>query len=297
MTTNIVINDSCLTIPEVIEPESIDAVVTDPPYEIGVGGLQWDKTGIALDKRVWEACMCAMKPGAIIVVFSAPRMYHRVACTVEGVGFEIIDMGVWRHKGGMARGQSTARQIDAYKIYGATNSKALRAVADNYGAGKKIVRGTNNGMFGSKYERFTKEYTPIHEEAEEYSEYGSRLRPMHEPMMIARKPMSGNIAQNVLSHGVGSFRIAGTNCSGNIFEFSKPSKDERTWNRHKTAKPLALMESIIHLVMPPSRGVVLDPFSGGGTTGRAAKNLGHDSVCFEVDSEVAKKSIEWISQV
>lgn len=292
---NIVHTASCLEILDHVPIASVDAVVTDPPYEIGVGGVAWDKTGIALDSRVWLACFEVMKPGAMLVCFTAPRMYHRIASTIEGVGFEIIDMLVWQHGGGMVRGQSTSRQIDAYQIYGATNSRALRAVADEHGVGTTIVKGTNNGMFGDDYERSTGVYQPISEEAKRYVGYGSRLRPQHEPMVLARKPMAGSIAQNVLEHGVGSLRIGEGSRAGNILSFSKPSASERVYNPHKTAKPIGLMSAIIRLVMPPVSGVVLDPFSGGGTTSVAAKILGHGSIAFEIDEKYAELSRKWIN--
>ncbi len=74
-----------------MEPNSIDAIVTDPPYEIGFMGRSWDSTGIAYDPAFWALCLRVLKPGGHLVSFGACRTYHRIACAIEDGGFEIRD--------------------------------------------------------------------------------------------------------------------------------------------------------------------------------------------------------------
>jgi site-specific DNA-methyltransferase (adenine-specific) len=89
-----------------LEDSSVDAIVTDPPYEIGFLGKGWDASGIAYDKDFWAECLRVLKPGGHLLAFSAPRTYHRMACAIEDAGFEIRDQIMWLHSEGMPKGQN-----------------------------------------------------------------------------------------------------------------------------------------------------------------------------------------------
>ena len=77
---------------DVIEPNSIDAIVTDPPYELGFMSKSWDSSGIAFQKETWEKCLKVLKPGGYLIAFGGSRTHHRIMCAIEDAGFEIRDM-------------------------------------------------------------------------------------------------------------------------------------------------------------------------------------------------------------
>lgn len=84
-------NGDMLDMLQVIKPESIDAIVCDPPYELGFMNKSWDSTGIAFKKETWQNCFEVLKPGGYLLAFGGSRTYHRIACAIEDAGFEIRD--------------------------------------------------------------------------------------------------------------------------------------------------------------------------------------------------------------
>ncbi|MEU7338676.1 DNA methyltransferase [Streptomyces sp. NPDC007074] len=94
---------------------SVDAVVVDPPYEIGIAGRDWDRTGIAYNVDLWTECLRVLKPGGHLLSFGAPKTYHRMACAVEDAGFRIIDQLDWIYTHGKPKGTDLARAIDRHR--------------------------------------------------------------------------------------------------------------------------------------------------------------------------------------
>lgn len=95
-----------------IEENSIDAVVTDPPYEIGFMGKSWDSSGIAFQKETWEKCFKALKSGGYLLAFGGSKTFHRIACAIEDAGFEIRDTIMWLYSSGMPKGINIGLAID-----------------------------------------------------------------------------------------------------------------------------------------------------------------------------------------
>ncbi|MFB7738309.1 DNA methyltransferase [Streptomyces sp. NPDC056112] len=91
---------------------SVDAIVVDPPYEIGIAGRDWDRSGIAYSVPLWTECLRVLKPGGHVLSFGAPRTYHRMACAVEDAGFRIVDQLDWIYTHGKPKGTDLARAID-----------------------------------------------------------------------------------------------------------------------------------------------------------------------------------------
>ncbi|WP_370665368.1 site-specific DNA-methyltransferase [Streptomyces sp. IBSBF 2507] len=104
-----------LTVLPTMPAESVDAIVVDPPYEIGVAGQDWDRTGIAYSVDLWRECLRVLKPGGHLLSFGAPRTYHRMACAVEDAGFRIIDQLDWIYTHGKPKGADLARAIDRHR--------------------------------------------------------------------------------------------------------------------------------------------------------------------------------------
>ncbi len=93
---NLLVGD-CLKTLKTLKDNSVDSVVTDPPYEIGFMGKSWDGTGIAYNVELWRECLRVLKPGGHLLAFGATRSYHRMAVAIEDAGFEIRDSIHWTY--------------------------------------------------------------------------------------------------------------------------------------------------------------------------------------------------------
>ena len=102
----------CLVGLQGLEDNSIDSIVTDPPYEIGFMGKQWDNTGIAYSVALWKECLRVLKPGGHLLSFGATRSYHRMAVAIEDAGFEIRDSIHWTYGSGFPKSLNVGKAID-----------------------------------------------------------------------------------------------------------------------------------------------------------------------------------------
>jgi hypothetical protein len=105
----------CRKVLPTIPDKSVDAIITDPPYEIGLMGKGWDSAGIAYSSDIWRECLRVLKPGGHLAAFGAPRTYHRLACAIEDAGFQIRDSLHWIYGSGFPKGQDVARSIDRHR--------------------------------------------------------------------------------------------------------------------------------------------------------------------------------------
>jgi len=140
----------CLDVLKTLPDASVDAVVTDPPYELGFMGKKWDAAGIAYSVPLWTEALRVLKPGGHLLAFGGTRTYHRMAVAIEDAGLEVRDSLHW--------------------IYGSGFPKSLNLDGDHKG-------------------------------------WGTALKPAHEPVVVARKPLVGTVAANVLAHGTGAVNI------------------------------------------------------------------------------------------
>lgn len=282
---------------------SVDAVVTDPPYELGFMGKTWDGSGIAYDVELWRECLRVLKPGGHLLAFGGTRTYHRLVCAIEDAGFEVRDSLHW--------------------VYGSGFPKSRNLAGD-------------------------------------WNGWGTALKPAHEPIVLARKSLTGTVAGNVTTYGTGALNIDGCRVTGvvrqvtqgvtraasegyavfgcgkdlraeiglsqphaagrwptnalfghgpecvdggdcqpgcpvddigdphrffPVFRYQakaptreRPRLDDGT--AHPTVKPLELMRWLVRLVTPPG-GTVLDPFAGSGATLEAAALEGFRSIGVE----------------
>jgi len=296
MTT--LLRGSCLALLLTLANNSVHAVVSDPPYELGFMGKKWDSSGIAYNVAVWQECLRVLKPGGHLLAFGGTRTHHRMTCAIEDAGFDIRDELDW--------------------IYGSGFPKSHNLKGDWRG-------------------------------------WGTALKPAREPIVMARKPLDGTVAENVLAHGTGALNINATRLGDEVrtnapagnkpggvssqmsvtgmpqdavtgrwasnvlldetaaeeldtqqervsrfFYVAKPSAKEKNAglgdefqekdpdtrtdtgkgsyttkgvapqkNHHPTVKPITLMRYLVRLITPPG-GTVLDPFNGSGSTGCAA---------------------------
>jgi site-specific DNA-methyltransferase (adenine-specific) len=371
----------CLPVMQDFPDNSIDSIVTDPPYGLRFMGKRWDYDVPSVD--IWREVLRVLKPGGHLLSFGGTRTYHRVVVNIEDAGFEIRDQIDWVYGSGFPKSLDVGKAID--KHYGEFipgeelsssrySGESVTGIATTF----RVKRGSN----------------PQTKEARQWDGWGTALKPAHEPICLARKPLDGTVAENVLKWGTGGINVDGcrvttdedqrrpsrggengllgtstfkirerkvedqqqkpgrfpanfihdgsdgvvglfpVTTSGNLnaghkrgsgrtsydggggiverdyggdsgsaarfFYCAKASRSERgEGNGHPTVKPLKLMEYLVTLITPPN-GIVLDPFMGSGTTGRACRNKGFKFVGIdhtEDHCEIAQRRIDGICAI
>jgi len=341
-----------------LEDNSIDSIVTDPPYELGFMGKKWDSSGIAYSVELWKECLRVLKPGGHLLSFGGTRTWHRVAVAIEDAGFEVRDSIAWMYGSGFPKSLNVGKSIEAKLTTGSAAKNGFHKLEGKRTGDEKI------GMYATVAEHGFRSHNPEQlgafdleattPEAQQWEGWGTALKPAFEPIVVARKPLIGTVAQNVLTHGTGALNVDGSRIGtgegvvtfdrtkrkveGNTYDLgtvtglresgqgrwpsnvildeysaeildeqsdasrffyvAKASKRDRNegleglplrksdqrsdvaaglWaemeapkqNFHPTVKPTDLMRYLVKLVTPPN-GTVLDPFTGSGSTGKAA---------------------------
>tara|TARA_Y100001963_G_scaffold153163_1_gene239407 strand:+ start:89 stop:1267 length:1179 start_codon:yes stop_codon:yes gene_type:complete len=188
----------CLDVLAAMEPESVDAIVCDPPYGLGFMGKRWDALPPGED---WaRLCLRVLKPGGHLVAFGGTRTVHRLATAIEDGGFEIRDMVSWLYWSGFPKSKNVALSID--KGEGHPNRGRAIPTASTYQASdtEQAHKLTSNPVGP---------YEPRSEAAKKWNGYGTALKPAQEPAVLARKPLSGTVAATVMEHGTGALNIDG----------------------------------------------------------------------------------------
>lgn len=178
-----------------IQENSIDSIVTDPPYELNFMGKGWDNSGVAFRPDTWERCFKALKPGGYLLAFGGTRTFHRIACAIEDAGFEIRDTIMWLYGSGFPKSLNVGLAID--KKLGCSDRGHRIAVASRYHPDGTFEP---NGENLEKYEGRT-------EIGKKWQGWGTALKPAYEPIIVARKPIEKTIAENVMKYGVGGINI------------------------------------------------------------------------------------------
>ena len=200
---------------------SVDSVVTDPPYELGFLGKQWDASGIAYDADLWAEALRVLKPGGHLLAFGGTRTWHRLAVAVEDAGFEVRDSIAWLYGSGFPKSLDVSKAID----------KAAGAEREVVGIGKyanrgRVPSGSQVDVGDSASSTVTAPATP---DAARWSGWGTALKPAFEPVVVARKPLTGTVAANVLEHGVGGLNIDGCRIG---FSSNADEAESKGKNRH-----------------------------------------------------------------
>ena len=337
-----------------LEDNSVDSIVSDPPYGISFMAKKWDHDVPSVE--VWKEAMRVLKPGGHALIACGTRTQHRMVVNIEDAGFEIRDVVSWIYGSGFPKSLNISKAID----------KAA-------GAERKVV-GKSKGEASQNTEslgKFSPEYdatSPATEAAKQWDGWGTALKPSCEFFTLCRKPLSEKtIAANVLKWGTGGINIDGCRVEGKMgkdrslstprrtdntkfgkaneiinpqsplgrfpanlihsgeqevlelfpetksarkagaggsaarfFYCPKASKKDRNdglptkseslesseivGNNHPTVKPTALMSYLCRLITPTG-GVVLDPYMGSGSTGKAAVQEGFSFVGCELDKD------------
>lgn len=209
----LVINADCVLALQGMETNSVDSIVTDPPYEIGFMGKGHDSTGITYDVEMWKECLRVLKPGGHLLSFGATKTYHRMACAVEDAGFEIRDAIFWCYGSGFPKSQNIGKAID--KAAGALAHESQRFIVA--GQTGKLINPPTKGYVPP---------APATPEAQQWQGWGTALKPAVEPIVVARKPLSEKtVAKNVLKHGTGALNVDG--CRVDMGAEYDPTKTQR----------------------------------------------------------------------
>jgi len=277
-----------------IESDSIDVALTDPPYFLDKLDNGWNHkevssqnnqytikslpAGMKFDREqgkrfyswyldISKEVFRILKPGGFFFSFSSPRLYHRMACAIDDVGFEIRDAFMWLYTQNQAKAMGLGHLINKMKIDQSTKNK---------------IKEKLNGW-----------KTP-------------QIKSCFEPIAMAQKPTDQTYLNNMLKHDVGllntEVKIGNNMYPANVFTVDsinelidrafllpKPTKKEKgEYNIHKTVKPLAICEYLINLSAFSKNAVVLDPFVGSGTTAVAAKKLGKNYIGIDSNCEYVK---------
>ena len=198
------------------EGVQVDSIVTDPPYELGFMGKSWDSTGIAFQKETWELAFQLLKPGGHLLAFSGSRTYHRMAVAIEDAGFEIRDQIMWLYGSGFPKSLNIGKAIDdklgaKRKVIGKKMGKGgenLNKLSREGKGDSEEAKGLGAYGLGAKQTNIEIDITePATSEAKQWEGWGTALKPAHEPVVMARKPFEGTVADNVLKHGTGGINI------------------------------------------------------------------------------------------
>jgi DNA modification methylase len=249
----------CLEVLPLLEENSIDSCVTDPPYHLisivkrfgkensapinnrdeqegrqgpyhraskGFMGKQWDGGDVAFRPETWAEVLRVLKPGAHLIAFSGTRTYHRMACAIEDAGFEIRDQIGWCYGSGFPKSHNVAQSIEKH----ITTGKSRRPDRDLGGLSRNRFSGDIEGGLIAN----TGGHIPLtRAEAIQFEGWGTALKPAWEPCVLARKPLSeSSIAANVLKHGTGGINVDG--CRVGIDDVSDPSRQQRQQSNRVT---------------------------------------------------------------
>jgi site-specific DNA-methyltransferase (adenine-specific) len=178
---------------------SVDSIVCDPPYELGFMGKSWDSSGIAYSVQLWQECLRVLKPGGHLLAFGGTRTWHRLAVAIEDAGFEIRDNIAWLYGSGFPKSHNISKAID--KAAG-VEFQAKPA------SGVGFMNSTDDG-YNTTLNQLTRTGEST-DAAKAWDGWGTALKPAHEPIVVARKPVIGTVAENVLTYGTGALNIDAT---------------------------------------------------------------------------------------
>jgi len=214
-----IINRDCLEQLPKLGTNTIDSVVTDPPYELKFMGNKWDNTGIAFDVDMWKECLRVLKPGGFLLAFGCPKNMHRIVCAIEDAGFIIRDSMYYMYGTGMAKGQNIGKAIESKLTNGSANTKdfkKLDGVKAKTSIGYNSTHAENDRPNNYNGQEYNKEVFFHTEEGMKYSDFHTQLKPACEVICVAQKPLSEKtFAENVLKWGTGAFNIGACRISHN----------------------------------------------------------------------------------
>lgn len=189
------------------EIQDCHACVTDPPYGLSFMGKKWDYD--VPTQEQWQAVLNSLRSGAHLLSFAGTRTQHRMAVRIEDAGFEIRDMIAWVYGSGFPKSLDIGKAID--KSVGA--EREITGITAGMGKQNPEWNGTAQGRAENSFKPEYNTTAPATEEAKTWDGWGTALKPAMEPITLARKPLTGTVAHNILTHGTGGINIDGCRVS------------------------------------------------------------------------------------
>ena len=292
MTNLTLINKDCLQAMKELAENSVDSIVTDPPYGISLLGKGWDYEVPSIE--VWRECLRVLKPGGYLLSFSSARTYHRIAVGIEDAGAEIRDQIMWVYGSGFPKSQNMGKKDPTLEGWGTalkpahepivvarkplSESTALKNMQKLGTGGLNIA----DSMVGPRYPaNLIHDGSDIITDAfpEKAGALFSANRQVHQDGGTGHSLM-GSVGEVGSSNGA----LDEPGSAARFFYCAKPTKNERKGNAHPTQKPLKLMKYLVRLVTMEA-GTVLDPFMGSGSTGVAALEEGYRFIGIEREKD------------
>lgn len=217
----------CLDRLKDLEDNSVDSIVTDPPYGLSFMGKAWDKS--VPSQEVWEECLRVLKPGGYLLAFAGTRTQHRMAVNIEDAGFEIRDMIAWVYGSGFPKSHNISKAID--KMAGAERKVIGKREHPTLKDKTKTERQSSTQYHAGNAIKDEWDVTePATDDAIKYDGWGTALKPALEPITVARKPLSEkNVASNVLKYGTGGINIDESRVPANGDNLGGGSKDKHNF--------------------------------------------------------------------
>ena len=183
---------------------SVDAIVTDPPYGLSFMGKEWDHGVPGVE--FWTRALRVLKPGGHLLAFGGTRAYHRLVCAIEDAGFEVRDTIMWVYGSGFPKSLDVSKAID----------KAAGVAFDAIPAsGVGFMNAEGAGGYNTTKNQLVRSGSST-EAAQQWQGWGTALKPAFEPLVVARKPLIGTVAANVLHWGTGALNIDGCRVGSEI---------------------------------------------------------------------------------
>ena len=282
-----IINGDCLEELKKLEDNSVDAVITDPPYGLsntkpqqvadvlkawvtgdtvsvpakrgGFMGKDWDS--FVPPPAVWKECIRVLKPGGHMAVFAGARTQDLMGLSIRLAGFEIRDTLGWVYGSGFPKSQNIARQLDKTLGEDVPIGKSFNTA----GGGDRESEFANNGRSEAH-----KQWSPMSDAAKQWDGWGTALKPAIEPIILARKPLDGTVANNVLAHGVGGLNIDACRVSTDDDTSRPPGRDggNATWDLSSREKP-----SVSHAAGRFPANVLLDEHAAKEMDGQSGVSV------------------------
>jgi site-specific DNA-methyltransferase (adenine-specific) len=224
-----IIKGNCLTEMAKMAENSIDFIVTDPPYGLHFMNKQWDID--TPGNEIWQQASRIAKPGAMLAAFGGSRTHHRLMCALEDAGWEIRDVIMWLYGSGFPKSHNISKAIDKMKGY----KREIVGIKPGHEGFENNKNHSLNDGWSRPWAKDPEKVKLYHcqtkgnsDLAKKFDDYGTALKPAYEPIIIAMKPLEGTFAQNAEKWGVAGINVDESRISGDKLSVPNPTFNSST---------------------------------------------------------------------